>query len=45
MFMLTHVCGEARRHAPALNTNDFTIHYVRGCSTLLQENKTVFVCV
>ena len=46
MFMLTHVCGEARHHTPALNTHDFTIHYVRGCNTLLQKNKTVFfVCV
>ena len=37
MVMLTHVCGEARRHIPALNTHDFTIPYVRGCNTLLQE--------
>ena len=37
MFMLTHVCGEARCHTPALSTHDFTIHYVGGCNTLLQE--------
>ena len=44
--MLTHVCGEARRHTPTLNTYDFTIRYVRGCNILLQEKqKTVFVCV
>ena len=45
VFMLTHVCGEARCHTPTLNTHDFTICYVRGCNTLLQENKPVFVCV
>ena len=37
MVMLTHVCGEARRRIPALNTHDFTIRYVRGSNTLLQE--------
>ena len=45
MVMLTHVCGEARRHTPALNMHDFTIRYVRGCNTLYKKNKTDFVCV
>ena len=36
-FMLTHVCGEARRHTPVLNTHDFTVHYLKDCNTLLQE--------
>ena len=37
MFMLTHVCGEARHHTPTLNMYDFTIRYVRGCNAPLQE--------
>ena len=37
IFMLTHVCGKARCHTPALNMHDLTIRYVRGCNTLLKE--------
>ena len=37
-FMFTHVYGEAKCHTPTLNMHDFS-------STLLQVNKTVFVCV
>ena len=40
MFMSTHV-----RHTPTLNTHDFTIRYVRGCNTLLQEKyNSFYVC-
>ena len=42
MFMLAHVCGEARRHTPALNAHDFIIRYI---IPFYKKNKTVFVCV
>ena len=34
MFMLTHVCGEARRHTLALNMHDFTIAPPSTASTM-----------